>query len=123
LFRQTINNERPQRKLGFFYVHTFLPGIIQGSIKLETPVSQVFLFQFYIIKNWSVNSGNKNKFCFIKLIVVYLIIHLTPNKNFMKEMFKELYKVHKEEPRELWEGVVLLITIFGLFGFLLIIFH
>jgi hypothetical protein len=52
-----------------------------------------------------------------------LIIHLTPNKNFMKEMFKELYKVHKEEPRELWEGVVLLITIFGLFGFLLIIFH
>jgi len=101
----------------------FVPDPVQGSIKLETPVSQVFLFQFYIIINWSVNSGNKNKFCFIKLIVVYLIIHLTPNKNFMKEMFKELYKVHKEEPRELWEGVVLLITIFGLFGFLLIIFH
>jgi membrane protein insertase Oxa1/YidC/SpoIIIJ len=52
-----------------------------------------------------------------------LIIHLTPNKNFMKEMFKELYKVHKEEPRELWEGVLVVICIFGLFYFLITIFH
>jgi len=61
---------------GFFMFVLFVPDPVQGSIKLETPVSQVFLFQFYIIINWSVNSGNKNKFCFIKLIVVYLIIQL-----------------------------------------------
>jgi hypothetical protein len=68
-------------------------------------------------------TGNENKFCFIKLIVVYLIIHLTPKNNFMKEMFKEMYKIHKEEPRELWEGVLIVISIFGMFYFLITIFH
>jgi hypothetical protein len=52
-----------------------------------------------------------------------LIIHLTPNKNFMKEMFNELIKGYKEEKREFWEGVIVLISILGLFYFSLIIFH
>lgn len=52
-----------------------------------------------------------------------MIIHLTPNKNFMKEMFNELIKGYKEEKRDFWEGVIVLISILGLTYFSLIIFH
>ena len=41
----------------------------------------VFLFQFCFMSRLLDNSGNENKFCFINLIVVYLIIHsLKQNK-------------------------------------------
>lgn len=71
---------------------------------------------------WLGKSRKKNKFCYIKLIIVYLIIQL-PKTYFMKEMINDLIKGYKQEKREFWEGVIVLISIFGLIYFSLIIFH
>ena len=47
----------------------------------------------------------------------------SPTQKIMKEMFNDLVKGYKEEKREFWEGVIILISIFGLTYFSLIIFH
>jgi hypothetical protein len=71
---------------------------------------------------WLEKSRKKNSSCFINIIVVYLIIQL-PKTYFMKEMINDLIKGYKQEKREFWEGVIVLISIFGLTYFSLIIFH